>query len=179
MYLYDLTFCIFCDTITVISLWFKSLWKKKTTTVITTTTTIAISYSISISGSKIEAKPFDKNKKYDSGEYYIAIADTDDQLLYIAPIPIDSGVALSILISPSYVKSAHKGSNKSFVVSLYSPDPTGLAARSIATSAGNFLGSPGAILHLAKRTGYFDHYHPGNTYTDLSHPHVFFGMPKS
>ncbi len=73
------------------------------------------------------------------------------------------------------VNSAHKGSNKKFVVSLYTP--TQDAAVIIATEAGTILGSPGAVHHLAKKTGYFHHYHPGADYASISHPHAFYGQP--
>lgn len=158
--------------------WFKSLWTKKTTTVTTTTTSIALSYTISISQTKVDAKPYDKNTEFESDKYYVAIADTDDGLLYVSSKSIDNLSALAILTSATYVKSAHAGSNKSFVVSLYSPDSSGSAACLIATEAGTILGSPGAIHHLANKPGYFNHYHPGIEYTSLSHPHVFYGEPK-
>lgn len=155
--------------------WFKSLFTKKTTTVTTTTVTTALSYTISIGDTKVEAKPFDKTMKFEIDKYYVAIADTDDGLLYVAPKAISNVYALAILTSSSYVNSAHKGSNKSFVISLYTP--TNAAACLIATEAGTIVGNPGAIHHLANKPGYFNHYHPGLTYTDLSHPHVFYGAP--
>ncbi len=40
--------------------WFRSIWSKKTTRVKTTTTTTTLSYNISISGTKVEAKPLKK-----------------------------------------------------------------------------------------------------------------------
>jgi len=159
--------------------WFKSLWRAKTTTVVTTTTTISLSYDITISGTKVEAKPFDKTMKFDLHKFYVAIADTEDGLLYVSPVPIDGIKALAILTTSTFVKSAHKGSNKTFVVSLYTPDASGADARLIATEAGTILGSPGAIHHYAKTAGYFNHYHPGLSYTSMSHPHVFYGQPKA
>lgn len=156
--------------------WFKSLFTKKTTTITTTTVTTALSYTISISDVKVEAKPYDKNMVFEINKYYVAVADTDDGLLYVAPKAISNISALAILTTSSYVKSAHKGSNKSFVISLYTP--TNSAASLIATEAGTILGNPGAIHHFATRPGYFNHYHPGLVYTDLSHPHVFYGTPK-
>ena len=99
-------------------------------------------------------------------------------MLYVSSEPIDNLSALAILTTSTYVKSAHKGSNKSFVVSLYSPDPSGAAAALIANEAGTILGKPGAVHHLANRHGYFDHYHPCNEYTSESKPHVFYGTPK-
>lgn len=72
--------------------------------------------------------------------------------------------------------SAHKGSNKTFVISLYALNNE--SALLIATEAGTILGNPGALHHFATKTGYFNHYHPGATYTSLSHPHVFYGTPK-
>lgn len=159
--------------------WFKSLWTRKTTTVATETTSIAFSYEITISQTKVEAKPFDKGIKFESGKYYVAIADAEDGLLYVASTPINGLEALAILTSSTFVKSAHKGSNKSFVVSLYTPDTSGADAYLIATEAGAILGSPGAVYHEATKKGYFKHYHPGIEYTSLSHPHVFFGLPKA
>lgn len=159
--------------------WFRSLWTKRTTTVTTTTSTIALSYTVSISQTKFDVKPYDKNIQLENDKYYVAIADTDDGLLYVSSNPIDNLSALAILTTAIYVKSAHTGSSKSFVVSLYSPDETGTSACLIATEAGTILGSPGAIYHEAKKMGYFEHYHPGVKYTDLSHPHVFFGKPKA
>lgn len=156
--------------------WFKSLWQVKTTTV--ATTTVALSYDIAISDTKVKAKPFDKTIKFDLHKFYVAIADTDDGLLYVSTVPIDGIKALAILTTSTFVNSAHKGSNKSFVVSLYTPDASGVDAYLIATEAGAILGSPGAIYHDAKKIGYFKHYHPGIRYTDLSHPHVFYGTPK-
>ena len=156
--------------------WFRSLFTKTTTTVTTTTITTTLSYTISISNTKVDAKPYDKTKKYEIGQYYVAVADTDDGLLYVSPDPISNISALAILTTSSFVKSAHKGSNKSFVISLYTP--TNDVACLIATEAGTLIGSPGAVHHDAKKVGYFKHYHPGLTYTDLSHPHVFYGTPK-
>ena len=104
------------------------------------------------------------------------MADTDDGLLYVAPKAISNISALAILTTSYYVKSAHKGSDKSFVINLYTP--TNIAASLIATEAGTILGNPGAILHSATKTGYFNHFHPGLTYTDLPHLHVFYGTPK-
>lgn len=156
--------------------WFRSLWTQKTTTVVTTTTSIALSYTISISQTKVEAKPYDKSMHFELNKYYIAIADTDDGLLYVSQSAIDNLSALAVLTNSTFVKSAHKGSNKSFVVSLYTQ--TNANASLIATEAGTILGSPGAIHHFANKTGYFNHYHPGQSYTDLSHPHVFYGTPK-
>ena len=117
--------------------------------------------------------------KFESSKYYIAIADTDDDLLYVSPTSIGELEALAILTTSTFVKSAHKGSNKSFVVSLYTPDTSGSDAYLIAAEAGAILGSPGAIYHEAKEVGYFKHYHPGLKYTDFSHPHVFFGLPRA
>ncbi len=159
--------------------WFRSLWTSKTTTQTTTTVTISLSYSVTIANTKYEAKPYDKTKKYDASKYYVAIADTDDGLLYVSTIPVDTLSALAVLTSSSYVKSAHKGSNKSFVISLYSADATGASACLIATQAGTILGSAGAVFHDAKKLGYFNHYHPGANYSSISHPHVFFGTPKA
>lgn len=160
--------------------WFRSLFTKRTTTSTTTTITTTLSYTLTLSYSdtqtKVEAKPFDKTMKFEIDKYYVAVADTDDGLLYVSPDPISNISALAILTTSSFVKSAHKGSNKSFVISLYTP--TNDAACLIATEAGTILGNPGAIHHLAKTPGYFNHYHPGSTYTDLSHPHVFYGTPK-
>lgn len=156
--------------------WFKSLWTTKTTRVETKTTTITIKYNITIANTKVEAKPYDKTKKYELGVYYVAIADTDDGLLYVSTSPIENLSALAVLTSSSYVKSAHSGSNKLFVISLYTPNQN--SASLIATEAGTILGNPGAIHHLANRPGYFNHYHPGSEYTSSSHPHVFYGEPK-
>ena len=100
------------------------------------------------------------------------MADTDDGLLYVALKAISNISALAILTTSYYVKSVHKGSDKSFVINLYTP--TNAVASLIATEAGTILGNPGAIFHSATKTGYFNHFHPGLTYTDLSHPHVFF-----
>ena len=155
--------------------WFRSLFTK-TTTVTTTTVTTTLSYTISISNTKVDAKPYDKTMNFEIDQYYVAVADTDDGLLYVSSKPISNISALAILTTSSYVKSAHKGSNKSFVISLYTPTDT--AASLIATEAGTFLGNPGAIHHFATKPGYFNHFHPGLTYTDLSHPHVFYGTPK-
>lgn len=170
--------------LTEVATWANSFWRwlkraaKATMVATTITTSVALSYTISVSQTKVEAKPYDKTIKLDLDKYYVAIADTDDGLLYISSKPIDNISALAILTTSTFVKSAHKGSNKSFVVSLYSPDPTGTAACLIASEAGTILGSPGAIYHDAKKIGYFKHYHPGIKYTSLSHPHVFFGAPK-
>ncbi|NCB48557.1 MAG: hypothetical protein EOM55_02915 [Clostridia bacterium] len=156
--------------------WFTSLWTAKTTTVVTTTITAKLSYTISISNTKIDATPYDKTMKFESNRYYIAIADTDDGLLYVSPVAISNISALAVLTGSTFVKSAHKGSNNSFVISLYTL--TNESAVLIATEAGTFLGSPGAIHHFATKPGYFNHYHPGITYTSFSHPHVFYGTPK-
>jgi hypothetical protein len=156
--------------------WFKSLWTAKTTTTVATTTTIALSYTISIANTKVEVKPYDKTIPFDLNKYYVAVADTDDGLLYVSSIPIGNLEALAILTTSSYVKSAHKGSNKTFVISLYTLNNE--SALLIATEAGTILGNPGALHHFATKTGYFNHYHPGATYTSLSHPHVFYGTPK-
>lgn len=156
--------------------WFRSLWTAKTTKVVTTTITATLSYTISISNTKVDAKPYDKTMKFDLNKYYIAIADTDDGLLYVSPTAINNISALAVLTGSAFVKSAHKGSNKSFVISLYTLTSEG--ALLIATEAGTILGNPGAIHHFAPKPGYFNHYHPGTIYTSLSHPHVFYGTPK-
>ncbi len=156
--------------------WFRSLWTPKTTQVASATTALVLSYTITISSTRVEAKPYDKTIPFQRNKYYVAIADTDDGLLYVSPTALDNLSALAILTTSTLVKSAHKGSNKSFVVSLYTLN--GESARLIATEAGAIMGSPGAIFHEAKKTGYFNHYHPGIKYTSISHPHVFFGSPR-
>lgn len=161
--------------------WFKSLWTKKTTTVVTTTVTTTLSYTLTLSytdgKTKVEAKPFDKTKKYEDKKYYFAIADTTDGLLYVSEVPIGTISALAILKTSSFVCSAHKNDNKKFVVSLYTP--SAVDAYLIACEAGRLNGSPGAIHHIATKIGYFNHYHPGLVYTDMSHPHVFYGLPMA
>ena len=159
--------------------WFKSLWKKKTKTVEQTVVTTELSYSISIAQTKCLAKPYSKEMPFKNDMYYVAVADTDDNLLYVDAVnPISEMEALAILTNASYVKSAHKGSNKSFVISIYTLDSS--LALNIATNAGTMIGSPGAIHHEAKKIGYFNHYHPGLQYLDeLSSPHAFYGSPKA
>lgn len=153
--------------------WFRSLWTKKTTTVVTT-----IVYTISIDKADVKAEKYDKNHKYEDKKYYVAIADTVDKFLYVTKKTISEKAALAILTASTYVKGATKdkyGNFPSLVVSIYTPKAAD--ALKIATVAGTALGSPGAIYHKAKTLGYFDHYHPGIEYTDISHPHAFFGNP--
>lgn len=158
--------------------WFKSLYKKKTSTVTTTTITEKYEYTVSIADTKIQAKPYDKNKNYNDNDYYIAIADTTDCLLYISEKPINEIEALSVLTTSTYVNCANKKyASKLLVVSIYVKNS--LKAAEIATAAGTINGDSGAILHTATPgSGYFDHYHPGTTYTDLSQPHAFFGEAR-
>lgn len=156
--------------------WFRSLWAPKTVKKYSVSVSEKLSYTITVSGVKVEAIPYAKETQYKLNQYYIAVADTDDGLLYISNVPVDEIQALAILTRPTYVNSAHKGSCKSFVLSLYTV--SGESARLIATDAGTLLGSPGAVYHDAKKIGYFQHYHPGLKYTDISHPHVFFGTPR-
>jgi hypothetical protein len=156
--------------------WFKSLWTAKTVTKTTTVVTTTISYTISIANTKVEAKKFDTNKKYEEGQYYIAIADIVDGFLYVTDNSVDDITALAILTTSTYVSGATKNKNGVFpqlVVSLYTPN--GYDAYLIAVEAGTILGDPGAIHHLANKTGYFNHYHPGSVYTTTSKPHVFYG----
>ena len=158
--------------------WFKSLWTAKTVTKTTTVISQAISYSISIANTKVDVKKYEKSRKFEDGEYYVAIADTADGFLYVSDYKLDEVQALAILTSSTYVTGATKGKNGAFpqlVLSLYTPN--GYDAYLIAVEAGTILGDAGAIHHAAHRTGYFNHYHPGSTYTSLSHPHVFYGQP--
>ncbi len=156
--------------------WFRSLFTKKTTTVYTTTVTTAISYSVSLSGTKVEAKPFSKTMNFKPNKFHIAIADTEDGILYVSQAAVDSVSALAILTTATYVTSAH-GSGKQFVVSLYTK--YGSDAYNMASSAGAILGIPGATYHPATKRGYYNHYHPGAKYDNrLSKPHVFYGSAR-
>ena len=158
--------------------WFKSLWTAKTTTKTTTVVTQTISYTISIAGTQVDVKKYDNNRRFDEGEYYVAIADTADGFLYVSDYKLNDIQALAILTSSTYVTGATRNRNGVYpqlCVSLYTAN--GYDAFQIAVEAGTILGDPGAVHHFANRAGYFHHYHPGSTYTDLSHPHVFYGQP--
>ena len=158
--------------------WFKSLWTAKTTTRTTTVVTQAISYTISIAGTQVDVKKYDNNRRFEECEYYLAIADTADGFLYVSDYKLNDIQALAVLTSSTYVTGATRDRHGNFpqlCVSLYTPN--GYDAFLIAVEAGTILGDPGAVHHIAKKPGYFHHYHPGSTYTDLSHPHVFYGQP--
>lgn len=158
--------------------WFRSILKAVVRTITTAIVTQTISYSITYDYKTYKLKPFTKNLVKSVTGYYLALADTDDGLLYVCPVPLTMEKALPFLIASEAITigSAHKGSNKSFVLSLYTS--TALMACTIAFEAGTLLGNPGAILHTANRSGYFDHYHPGGLYIREDNPHVFYGLPR-
>lgn len=158
--------------------WFRSILKAVVRTITTAVITKTISYSITYDYKTYKLKPFTKELAKAVSGYYLALADTDDGLLYVCPIPLTMEKALPFLIASEAITigSAHKGSNKSFVLSLYTS--TALMACTIAVEAGTLLGNPGAILHTASKTGYFDHYHPGGLYIRENNPHVFYGLPR-
>ena len=157
--------------------WFRSLFTKTVTTTVSTSISYSLTLSYTDAKTKVEAIPYSNTRTFTPNRYYVAIADTHDGLLYVSTVPIDDLAALAILTTSRFVESAHKGDNKSFVVSLYTC--SGVDAYLIASEAGTILGDPGAVHHTATKLGYFNHYHPGSTYTDLSHPHVFYGTPKA
>lgn len=151
--------------------WFRSLFTKKATTVVTTTVTTTITYPLTIAGTRVECKPYD-DRMIQQNKYYLAVADTDDRTLYVSQKEISEAVALTILTTSTYIDSAH-GTGKRFVFSIYTKSQTD--ALNLASQAGVLIGDPGVTHHIATRSGYFSHYHPGQHY---SHPHAFYGLPR-
>ena len=157
--------------------WFKSLWTKKTQTVVTTITTTAISYTVATTKTKYKLEKHDKDRDYDETKYYVAIADTVDGFLYVSNVALSDEEALAVLTTVSYVTGAtanKKGNFPQLVVSLYTPN--GYDAYLIACAAGTLLANPGATHHIANKPGYYNHYHPGSVYLETSKPHVFYGQ---
>ena len=156
--------------------WFRSLFTRKTTKQITQVVTTTITYTITIAGTQIKAEKFEDSKDYEESKYYIAIADTADGFLYVTKESVSDTVALAILTTATYVTGATKNSHGVFpqlVISLYTKN--GYDAYLIAVEAGTILLNPGATHHIANRTGYYNHYHPGGDKTHMGKPHVFYG----
>lgn len=168
--------------------WLRSLWIPKPTTIPHTLVTESITYTLTLTYddtiTKVKAEPFDKTIIYEPKKYFFAIADTTDNLLYVSKVPIDDIAALSIMTTSYYVNSAHKndigkdGLQKKFIASIYTYER--LDANLIAASASDIMGEYGVTHHEARKSGYFNHYHPGHIEADTSsHPHAFYGLPKA
>ncbi len=129
-------------------------------------------YHVSYQGNDYALKAYAATRFFDLKSYYLALADTDDGLLYVSTKPVSRKHAISAFTASTYVTSVHKGSNKKFVLSVYTPLDN--MAYDVALSAGEAIGDPGVLPHPTDKPGYFNHYHPGGSY---NHPHCFYGTP--
>ena len=153
--------------------WFCSLWKPKTKTVVSTITTTSITYPVTIDNTTYKLKKYEKGRYFDEKLYYLAIADTDDGLMYMSTVHVKEEVALAVLCKETLVNSGHQHSSKKFVLSVYTVNQQ--IADNLATKAGGILQCPGRVFHKATKVGYFNHFHPGAVYHE---PHCFFGYPR-
>jgi|GEM_PF-2065663 len=150
-------------------------WEQRTETIVEEVR----KYSAQIGSITYSLEKVTEDRRFEAGYYYLAVADTDDNNVYISTQEISRAVAIQVLASTTPVDSL-SGTGKTFVLSTYTY--LEIEAYEIALTAADLMGLEGAVEHDyhdangEKRGIFYRHYHPGAFYLPGT-AHSFYGTP--